>query len=456
MTGDNTAYRAVYLLLHDEEFLKAHESLDPKVLPPGPLRYLTDLALRQWADHHTTLTATVVNQATDAEGRTIRRAKTTPDAVIRVYLELDTYAPEEDALPYVRGVCKEWLEQFALGAYVEKAGAALDRGDMEKAREALSAGLSPVAREREGVRLSEFVGRPLPKVTPGAVPTGLYELDRLWGGGIRPGELGLLLGPTNVGKSMVAVSFAARAFWKGQDVLYYTFELTPEQIMERMICAILEVGPKSLKKRIGDDSPEAVWRQALDRIARQRRRAAPPTSDIDVRTGMMTIRDLIHELDEYSRENGKMPGLLLLDSADELATGHKKQATWEELRDIFTALRSEVAHERRLPVWTTGQATKEAVDKATISLKHVGASFAKAQKSHYVLGLSQSGKEAEQDALGDPMVNVYVLKDTLHGTRGGWLRCTAKFGRGGDGYAGLETNEVYKLPVLMGGEEDPE
>ena len=454
--ADETSYRAAHLLLHDEEFLKAHESLDPKVFPPGPLRYLADLALRQWADYHTTLTATVVDQATDAEGPIIRRAKTTPDSVIRVYLELDKYAPEEDALPYVREVCTEWLEQFALGSYVEKAGAALDRGDLEKAREALSAGLSPVAREREGVKLSEFVGKPLPKLVPGAIPTGLYELDRLWGGGVRPGELGLLLGPTNVGKSMVAVSFAARAFWKGRSVLYYTFELTPDQIMERTICAILEVGPKTLKKRIGDASPEDVWRESLDRMARQRGFAAAPTVDIDVRTGLMTVRDLIHELDEYERENGQMPGLLLLDSADELASGHKKQATWEEIRDIFTTLRGEIAHKRRLAVWTTGQATREAVDKAVISLKHVGASFAKAQRAHYVLGLAQSGKEAESDALGDPQINVYVLKDTLHGTRGGWLRCTARFGRGGDGYAGLETNEVYKLPVLMGREEDPE
>ena len=132
----------------------------------------------------------------------------------------------------------------------------------------------------------------------------------------------------------------------------------------------------------------------------------------------------------------------------------QKRARWEELRDIFTTLRSEVAQRRRIPVWTTGQTTREAVDKAKVSLRHVGDAFAKAQRAHYVLGLAQG--EKERDAEDGPHMNVYVLKDTLHGTRGGWLRCFTTFGRGGDGFAGLETLATYSLPVTVGRESDPE
>lgn len=447
-----TSHRTIWLLLHDEEFLHKHRTLDPVVFPQGPMRFLVTLAMRQWADYRTTLTATVLNQALDAEASQLRKARATAESVARVYLDLDAHEPEESGLPYVREVCAAWLEQYVLSAYVEKAGGALERGDVGGAREALTASMAAEPGEDENLKLSDFLGRGLPEPRPGVVPTGLYELDRLWGGGVRPGELGLLLGPTNVGKSMVAVHLAVQAYWKNRSTLYYTFELTPEQILQRAITGIVESGPTSLGRASKDTSSPELWAKELTRAARERHLSEAPTCDIDVRTGLVSIRGLIHDIDQYIAEHGQPPGLLILDSADELAPERKQQATWEELRDIFTTLRGEVAQGRNLPVWTTGQATREAVDKARISLKHVGGAFAKAQRAHYVLGLAQTDQELQHE--DGPYVNVYVLKDTLHGTKGAWLRCRSTFGRGGDGWPGLETMESYGLPVSVGREEE--
>jgi len=448
---DDVAYRTVWLLLHDEDFLRAHKTLDPNVFPPGPMKYLADLALRQWARYRNTVTASVLSQALEVEYTQLRKARATEEAVIRLYFELDTYAPDDSSLAYAREVCTAWLAQYALGAYVEQAGAALDRGDVEKAREKLSTALTSSTEDSdENVRLSAFIGQPPRGFSGGAIPTGLYDLDKLWDGGIHPGELGIILGPTGTGKSMLAVNMAVEAFWKKRNTLYYTFELTPTQILRRAVTGILQKGARSLKW--GRDEPlnTTLWQTELARAAKGRHMKEPPTADIDVRTGLMTIRDLIHDIDEYIVETGQPPGLIVLDSADELVPERQKRQGWEELKDIFTTLRGEVAQGREVPIWTTGQATKEAVDKARISLKHVGASFAKAQKAHFVLGLAQT--DQERDDVEGPWMNVSVLKDTHHGTTGGWLRCTATFGRGDNGFPGLEVHTTKGLPVVLGEE----
>jgi len=450
---DDVAYRTVWLLLHDEDFLRAHKTLDPNVFPPGPMKYLADLALRQWARYRNTVTASVLSQALEVEYTQLRKARATEEAVIRLYFELDNYAPDAPSLAYAREVCTAWLAQYALGAYVEQAGAALDRGDVEKAREKLSTALTSSTEDSdENVCLSAFIGEPPQGFSGGAIPTGLYDLDKLWEGGIHPGELGIILGPTGTGKSMLAVNMAVEAFWKKRSTLYYTFELTPTQILRRAVTGILQKGARSLKWGRDEALNATLWQTELLRAAKGRHMADPPAADIDVRTGLMTIRDLIHDIDQYIAETGQPPGLIVLDSADELVPERQKRQGWEELKDIFTTLRGEVAQGREVPIWTTGQATREAVDKARISLKHVGASFAKAQKAHFVLGLAQT--DQERDDVEGPWMNVSVLKDTHHGTTGGWLRCTATFGRGDNGFPGLEVVETRNLTGVLSGERD--
>jgi len=186
-----------------------------------------------------------------------------------------------------------------------------------------------MATDEENVRLSDFLDRLASGERGTPIPTGLYDLGKLWDGGLRPGELGLLLGPTNVGKAMFVISFAVQAFWKNQNVLYYTFELTPDQILRRAVTGILERGPKTLGWPSDGPLPRATWDRELARAATARKKSKLPTADIDVRTGLMSIQGLIHDVDEYILEHGQPPGLIILDSADELAPARKQQTTVE-------------------------------------------------------------------------------------------------------------------------------
>lgn len=439
----DTALRCVWLLLHDREFVVSHARIDPALFPKGAVRYLVDLALRQWGKYRRTVTATALAQALDVESHILRRQRTDTQTVAQVYIDLEDYEVEEEARPAIREAAHAWLEHRALTVAAQGAQEALDEGDVDEARQLLAA----VGREVKGEDSDVVLPRDASKVMvaeraawKGGIPTGIYDLDKVWKGGIHPGELGIVLAPTGIGKSMILCQFAACAYWLGKNVLYYTYELTTDQIAMRCLCGILERGQEDL----GDVTA------LLAKTAHARRLGEPPLAAIHTRTEPQDLPGILDDMETYKEENGSYPGMLILDSADDLTLPGKFRADHERLLALFVALRR-VAREMKIPIWTSGQATKEAVDKARISLRHMGGAYAKAQKSHLVLGLTQTPEERE-DTEG-PLVNIYVLKDSLHGSRGAWLRCQAAFGLGENGYPGLEVVKTRGLPGRIRREE---
>jgi len=67
------------------------------------------------------------------------------------------------------------------------------------------------------------------------VPTGFPTVDKLLGGGLRSGDLVVLGGDVGSGKSALALGIAMRAAIRGSVVRYYSGEMMPERVYERML-----------------------------------------------------------------------------------------------------------------------------------------------------------------------------------------------------------------------------
>jgi len=65
------------------------------------------------------------------------------------------------------------------------------------------------------------------------IATGWGEIDRITGGGMGKGELGVVIAPTGVGKSMVLAHLGAMALKNGVNVVHYTLELQDMTIGNR-------------------------------------------------------------------------------------------------------------------------------------------------------------------------------------------------------------------------------
>ena len=59
---------------------------------------------------------------------------------------------------------------------------------------------------------------------PETLPSGLKELDQLWGGGIDRGTSTLIIGPAGAGKSSVAAQYAVAATDRGESAAVYLFD----------------------------------------------------------------------------------------------------------------------------------------------------------------------------------------------------------------------------------------
>ena len=188
---------------------------------------------------------------------------------------------------------------------------------------------------------------------------------------------------------------------------------------------------------------KGTWEEELINAAKVRGLAVPSV-DLHVRGDTMTWPDLSADLEDYKADYGKYPDVLLLDSADDIMPYGTFKSEWEALKGAYKHLRR-LAHDKKLRVWTSGQLTKESIEKARVNLRHIGASFAKAQLSHYVLGFAQTQQDREHE--DGPKIQLYVLKDSLHGTPGVWLECAASFGNGESGYPGFDVEYTHGLTV---------
>ena len=406
---------AISLGTQDRGFLeKWAPAIDYKALPKGPSQFIVAIMLDHWNEtgrllDEATLLAYLREDADPEENQEIQE----------VYHDIRLgYRITVDSQPAAERVAGEWVQAHALGAALDSARTHLVTGDREAAfstllqlRLATGTILEPPLT-LDGGNLGEALSHRPSEVS--ACPTGLEEIDHKWAGGVYPGELALVMAPTNVGKSMFLCWVAAAAYKANKRVLYFTFELTKLQVLERILTAL--VGQPLSKIEAPDVSLMAL-RQGLEL----------DRASLIVDDGIRTVRELEERIKEESVD------LVLLDSADDL--NDEGQAMWEVQANIHRKLRIDVCQGLGVAVWSSVQATREAVDKARMSLRHVGESYAKAKRANLILGLTQT--EADQNNPGHPLVGITVLKDTSHGSKSPKkTRYAQTFGRGGNGYPG--------------------
>lgn len=420
---DDTPLHLAWLLLHDRDFA---EEVAPAIqledYPQGALRGLVMLAQDQNVRYRQPTTLQALEAALTG-GWPAERYGTTPEAMLEIYGRLDDFEVEDEARDRIAELCHAWLRTRHMGRAVDEAGIALERGQPDAARDALDQARREYQPPEPALTLGD-VGLLYQESPNGAVPTGLGFVDKAWHGGLRPHELGVLVSSTNLGKSQSLCFFALQAYLSGRSALYYTSELTPKQILSRIVSGILE--------RSFDQISETEAVRMIPYIQQQRQ--LPGWIQIKgVREGM-TVEDLRLDLEELGRD-GKKPDVVLLDSADDLTPSHRGREDWLNQADIYSSLRR-LCVQHGYAIWTTTQANRDAVERARISLKHMGRSFTKAQRAHFVLGLAQTD-EQRKDPLG-PLLSVFVLKDSEWGSPGLWKEMHVTFGQGA-GYPGFTT-----------------
>lgn len=214
------------------------------------------------------------------------------------------------------------------------------------------------------------------------IPTGITELDYRIGGGLKSGQLGVWMGGTGAGKSVVLPHCGKRAVVGGFKVVHYTLELNEQEVSDRYDSSWTGVPAQELV-----DNASTIKEQ-LDKLAKRfgNRLVVKfyPTRTATVATIKTHLRQLLNL--------GFKPDLVIVDYGDLLKPTSSYQDEYSDLGVIFADLRG-LAGEMQVPIWTATQANRSGMAAETLDVEHVSDSLKKMQIADLVIAICMNREE---------------------------------------------------------------
>lgn len=409
---DRRLQTAVWCLLHDKEFVKRNASLlQPEALPRGALRWIVASAMEEWEQHKSLLMPP--NLAVRLEQDSTERWGTTEDLVIDLYAEAwGAWTWDDNNIGSLRATATEWFRQQNTSKVLDEATDALEEGDVAGAEKALRKSAKTIGQSTsEGITLEDALrGR----YERPAVSTGFAWFNKHWRGGLHQGQVGIIVAPSNGGKSMFLPYTTAAALKTGKGVAYYTTELSEDTVLKRIVATIAHVPINSLHDPTNMASAYKYTRELLD--LREGTGGDEDTKGgwLNVRyrdPGSMTTADIDNDLDEFEAQ-GHHINLVICDG-DDLKPERGKEL-YDQYLDIYSRL-SALAASRDIAIWTAAQGTRESFKKEVLEPHHIGDSMWKLRKADMCVAMNMKPDNLTDE--GRPIATFSVLKDRFYDTR---------------------------------------
>jgi replicative DNA helicase len=284
-----------------------------------------------------------------------------------------------DDLPYVK---KEYLT-FAKNQKVKdallKSVDLLKAGNYDKIIDTMMAASKVGVESDLGLDYIENFESILEDVKRDSCSTGWSVIDELMDGGLGPGELGVVMAPSGIGKSWFLSKIACAALQNGLDVLHYTLELSESYVGQRYTTILTNIGTADQKMR-----KDEIIRKIKQVPGRVRIKYYPPQF-----ASAKTIAAHVEKV----RQIGFNPKLIIIDYADLLKSGNGgRDGLYAELGGIYEELRG-LSGETQIPVWTATQTNRAAIDHEVIQADSVGDSYKKVQTADFIMSVSRKTKD---------------------------------------------------------------
>jgi len=246
----------------------------------------------------------------------------------------------------------------------------------------------------EGKQLSESMGSMFFSDTQGIydhykettegrkVPLMIPPLDEVMRGGMFPGDLGVIIGATGVGKSFLLVSIAANMIRKGLSVVYYSVEMGEIWIAERFLCNLANRDYSSL----GD------FKSGVLPLIQQYRELKETLLIKYFPSGTLLSQIEGHFHQVIHNNAIKKPDIVMLDYMDEVGCSQRYKDKRFEYDDIAKGL-VRMGARQAIPILTATQGNRDSIEKEHVKLKNVSEALLKVTPAHYVYTVSQTEDE---------------------------------------------------------------
>jgi replicative DNA helicase len=211
------------------------------------------------------------------------------------------------------------------------------------------------------------------------VRTGWECVDDLMGGGLGPGELGVVVAPSGVGKTWALAALGAAAVRAGKTVVHYTLELSQHYVGLRYDTVFTHIPSTDLKEK-----KDEVFAK-LKRLPGKLKVKYFPPKGASSKTIQLHIEKMIAA--------GNKPDLIIVDYADLLLShSNKTDSTYAEQGGVYIDLRG-MSGELQIPIWTASQTNRSAIDSEVIEADKIADSYAKVMNADFIMSLSRKAKD---------------------------------------------------------------
>lgn len=211
------------------------------------------------------------------------------------------------------------------------------------------------------------------------VATGWDCIDDIMDGGIGPGELGVVVAPSGVGKTWALAALGAAAVRAGKTVVHYTLELSQHYVGLRYDTVFTHIPSADLKEK----KEEVLGK--LKRLPGKLKIKYYPPKGASAKTIQLHIEKMIAA--------GNRPDLIIVDYADLLLShSNKTDSTYAEQGGVYIDLRG-MSGELQIPIWTASQTNRSAIDSEVIEADKIADSYAKVMNADFIMSLSRKAKD---------------------------------------------------------------
>jgi len=217
------------------------------------------------------------------------------------------------------------------------------------------------------------------EVDRSTVPTGWDCINELMDGGLGPGELGVAVAPSGVGKTWVLCALGAAAVKQGLNVVHYSLELSEHYVGQRYDTVFTQIPSADVK-----DKKEVVLEKINRLSGKLLIKYFPPKG--------ISAKKLESHIEKMTAAGNK-PDLIIIDYADLLLShSNKSDSTYGEQGGVYIELRG-ISGELGIPIWTASQTNRSAIDSEVIEADKVADSYAKVMNADFIMSISRKSKD---------------------------------------------------------------
>ena len=259
--------------------------------------------------------------------------------------------------------------------------------------------------EDYGINVFDNIEHALRKEFRQTIPTGIYAIDTLTGGGLGKQEIGVILTPSGVGKTTMLTVIANRAYDEQKNVCQIIFEDTKEQIQRKHFT----IWAKSSLSKLDDENENIT----VNRIAHEKAKEMSGKGNLIIKRFSQentTMMDIRRWMIGYQKKFGIKFDILVLDYLDCLES-HKKSPDRNEAELVIIKSFEALAADFDIPAWTAIQTNRSGFNAEYVEAYQTGGSIKRVQKAHFFMSVAKTPDQKEANLASIRIIKARFAQD---------------------------------------------